>query len=300
MTGASRGIGKASAVELARRGYDVAVTARTVADGEGRDHSGTVKQVDDSPLPGSLAATVDEIERAGGAALAVPADLLDRASLGAAVATVLERWGRVDVVVHSGRYVGPGDMDRFLDTPIDTIERQIEANVVAPLVIDKLVIPGMIERGWGMIVDITSAAGYADPTTAADGYGLGYGMGYGVSKGGFHRVAGFLDVELRDQGIYSFNVHPGLVRIERIAQLMADMGFDDVGASPEVIAAVVGWLATSDEAPALSGTTIEAQYFCHQRGLMPGWGGPTFNDNHIAYDQSGAVLARYEAALPRP
>ena len=63
---------------------------------------------------------------------------MDRASLGAAAATVLERWGHVDVVVHNGRYIGPGHMDHFMDTPIELIEKQIEANCIAPLILDKL------------------------------------------------------------------------------------------------------------------------------------------------------------------
>ena len=53
--------------------------------------------------------------------MAVQADLLDPASLGAAAAKVLERWGHVDVVVHNGRYIGPGHMDRFIDTPIELL-----------------------------------------------------------------------------------------------------------------------------------------------------------------------------------
>src|ERR1700722_1526433 len=193
VTGASRGIGKAVAIELARLGYDVAVTARTVNAGEQREHSSTISATDLSPLPGSLSETAALIEKEGQRALAVPADLLDRASLGAAVATVLERWGRIDVVVHNGRYIGPGHMDQFLDTPIELLEKQLEANLIAPLIIDKLVLPSMIEQGGGTIVNIASAAGYADPLKPA-GLG-GWGMGYGVSKAAFHRIAGFLAVE---------------------------------------------------------------------------------------------------------
>ena len=72
ITGASRGIGRACAVELAALGYDVAVTARTVREGERRDHSSTLRAVDDSPLPGSLEAVVSQIEALGQRALAVP------------------------------------------------------------------------------------------------------------------------------------------------------------------------------------------------------------------------------------
>lgn len=65
VTGASRGIGKAVAIELARLGYDVAVTARTVNAGEQREHSSTISATDVSPLPGSLSETAALIEKRG-------------------------------------------------------------------------------------------------------------------------------------------------------------------------------------------------------------------------------------------
>jgi NAD(P)-dependent dehydrogenase (short-subunit alcohol dehydrogenase family) len=292
VTGASRGIGKAVAIELASAGFDVAITARTVNNGEQREHSSTISSTDVTPLPGSLSETAALIRDAGQEALAVPADLLDRASLGAAVASILGQWGRIDLVVHNGRYIGPGHMDRFLDTPIELLERQLDANVVAPLVLNRLILPSMIERGEGTIVNITSASGYGDPTKpAGDG---GWGMGYGISKGAFQRIAGFLAVELGDQGIRCYNVQPGLIATERIGQDMAKFGIPNRGAPPEVVSRVVGWLATNDEAPAFNGTTIEAQWFCHDRNLLDGWAGPTPMDNNIRYDDAAANLTAFE------
>ena len=77
----------------------------------------------------------------------VPADLLDAASLGAAAARLLDHWGAPDVVVHNGRYIGPGHMDRFLDTPIELLEKQIWGNVLAPLTLNKLLLPDD-DRAW--------------------------------------------------------------------------------------------------------------------------------------------------------
>jgi NAD(P)-dependent dehydrogenase (short-subunit alcohol dehydrogenase family) len=295
ITGASRGIGKACALELADAGYRIAITARTVHEGEQREHSSTLRDSDLSPLPGSLLGTVELIQQRGGTALAVAADLLDPASLGAAVATVLERWGRIDVVVHNGRYIGPGHMDRFLDTPIELIRKQMEANFMAPLMINKLVLPSMLERGEGTIVNITSGSGYGDPTKPA-GQG-GWGMGYGTSKGAFHRVAGFLAVELGDQGIRCFNVQPGLIATERIGQDMAKFGITNQGAPMEVMGKVVRWLCTDPEAEQYNGRNIEAQFFCHERGLLPGWEGPRVMDNSIRLDTSGADLQALEDEL---
>ena len=295
ITGASRGIGKACALELADAGYRIAITARTVREGEKREHSSTLRGSDLTPLPGSLEGTVELIQQAGGTALAIPADLLDAASLGAAVATVLERWGRIDVVVHNGRYIGPGHMDQFVDTPIDLIRKQLEGNFFAPLIINKLVLPSMLERGEGTFVNITSGSGYGDPTKPA-GQG-GWGMGYGTSKGAFQRVSGFLAVELGDRGIRSFNVQPGLIATERIGQDMAKFGITNQGAPMEVMGKVVRWLCTEPEADQYNGRNIEAQYFCHERGLLPDWEGPRLMDNNIRLDTSGADLLRLEQEL---
>lgn len=295
ITGASRGIGKACAVYLAKAGFDVALTARSVKPGEEREHSSTVASSNTKPLPGSLSETAALVEEAGRQALVVPADLLDRASLGAAAATVLERWGRVDVLLHNARYVGPGHMDRFLDTPIELLERHLEGNVLATLVLNKIFLPVMIEQGGGTVINMVSASGYSDPTEPA-GKG-GWGMGYGVSKGAMQRIVGFLDVELRDQGIRAYNVQPGFIATERIAADMGEFGFDSKGAPADVVAAVVAWLATDKEAPAFCGTTLEAQFFCHERGLLPGWSGPAPNTNTLRYDHAGAELERLEEEL---
>lgn len=269
VTGASRGIGRAVAVALAEAGFDVAITARTEQEGERREHSSTVRASDTSPLPGSLASTAAQIAAAGREALAVPADLLDLASVGAALDRVLEEWGRVDVVVNNGRYVGPGHMDRFLDTPIELIEKHLVANAVAPLHVLQRVLPGMLERGSGTVITITSGAGIADPPAPA-GAG-GWGMGYAVSKGAVHRVLGVLAVEHAGSGIRFFNLSPGGVATERLRADMAEFGFDGRGwAPPELIGAVVAWLATSEEAASLP-VELEAQELSRERGLYPEW-----------------------------
>ncbi len=273
VTGASRGIGKAIAVHLARAGFDVAISARTMQEGEIREHSSTVKSSNTKPLPGSLSATAELVVAEGGKALLVPADLTDRASLGAAVATVLGSWGRIDALVNNGRFIGPGHMDRFMDTPLDVIAKHVEGNFWAPLVLSRQVLPHMLERGSGSIVNITSGAAYADPHAAAgDG---GWGISYGSSKGALHRVAGILHLELHPQGINTFNVQPGFIATERMAADMADFGFDvSTGEPPDVVGAVVAWLCSDPAAADLSGTNVEAQEFCHERGLLPGWPGP--------------------------
>jgi len=220
--------------------------------------------------------------------------LADYASLGAAVARVEERWGGIDVLVNNGRYIGPGHMDLMLETPIDLLEKQVQANVLAIIVLCKLVVPGMIARGGGTILNITSGSAYADPTQPA-GKG-GWGLGYGISKGAMQRIAGFLNAELGEQGIRAYNVQPNLIATERIA---ADMGeFGIVGGAPaDVMGAVCKWIVEHpDEVPggAGGGVTIEAQYECWKRNLLPGWDGPEPNLSEIRYDLAGAEAVRIE------
>ncbi len=270
VTGASRGIGKAIAVDLGRAGYDVAIGARTRHEGEEREHSSTVASSNTRPLPGSLDSTAALVEQAGGRCLPVFLDLLDRVSLGTAVTTVMERWGRIDVLVNNGRYVGPGHMDRVMDTPVDLLDRHLEANVMAPIILTKLVLPQMVERGSGVIINLASSSGTMDPPSAAgDG---GWGLGYGMSKGALHRIAGILAVELGERGILAYNLSPGFIATERIALDMAAFGFDaSAGAPVEVVGAVAAWLATSPDARELSGQWIEAQDLCRRLGLLPDW-----------------------------
>lgn len=270
VTGASRGIGKSIAVHLARAGFDVAIGARTLHEGEEREHSSTVTRSDTRALPGSLDSTATLIEEAGQNALPVFLDLLDRSSLESAVATVFEQWGHVDVLVNNGRYVGPGHMDQILDTPIELIDRHLAANVLAPVVLTKLVLPSMLERGSGVIIDLASSSGTMDPPAPA-GRG-GWGLGYGMSKAALHRLAGMLAVELGDRGIRAYNLSPGFIATERIAIDMGAFGFDATAGAPvDVVGAVAAWLVTSPEAQQRNGQWIEAQDLCRQLGLLPGW-----------------------------
>lgn len=284
ISGASRAIGLACAAELAAAGFDVALTSRSLREGEdpaALDAAASLEQA-----PASLKAAVEAVEQAGARCLALPVELADPATVSAAVIRVLERWGRIDVVVHNGRYMGPGNMDRFLDTSLELLRKQMEANLFAPLVIDQLVLPQMIANGGGTLINMGSPAAYSSPLRPA-GAG-GWGMGYAISKGALQRVAGMLRAELGEQGIRCFNLQPGV-----IAETAGRRG-----APPAVAGKVARWLCADPDAGALNGQTIEAQPFCHERGLLPGWNGPQAEHAESAeYDLAGYNLQQLSQAL---
>ncbi len=270
VTGASRGIGKASAIALAQAGFDVVVTARTLREGERREHSSTVHRSDTRPVPGSLESTARDVRDCGREALVLPLDLLEPESLENAVSQTLERWGAIDVLVNNAVYTGPGNMDRLLDLPLELAERILRANVLAPLQLTQRVLPGMLERGSGAVINLTSHVAGADPP-APTGEG-GWGLGYAASKGAFHRMVGVLAVEHAGSGVRFFNVDPGFVVTEMMEMTLKEQGFEELrGAPPRVPGAVVAWLAGDPEAEALSGTTVMAQSLCRERTLLSDW-----------------------------
>ncbi len=265
MTGASRGIGRASAIALARAGFDVAVSARTVKEGDSRLPDGRA-------VPGSLESTVAEIEAAGRAGFAVPMDMLDHGSLVDGVAKVLDRFGRIDVLLNNAIYQGPGSMTPFLDLADDEMRRMFEGNVYAQLTVIREVIPAMVAQGGGVIMNMISATAHVTPPGKI-GAG-GWGMAYAMTKAAFERVAPLLCVEHGDAGIVAYSLDPGYVLTERAAMNDSGGRHSDhfTPAGPEVIGAAVAWLATDDAAPAeYGGRIVFAQREALKRGLIPDW-----------------------------
>jgi NAD(P)-dependent dehydrogenase (short-subunit alcohol dehydrogenase family) len=267
VTGASRGIGKATAIALAAKGFDLALGARTVHEGEGRDDA----RPDAEPLPGSLDETAAEIEALGVRALPVRMDLHERSSLTHGTQVVLDTWGRIDVLVNNAVDTGPGSMTTVADTTIEHYERKLEGNFLAQMVLIEAVLPHMLEQGEGVIVDITSAAGISDPPAPA-GQG-GWGLAYAASKAAFHRVAAHLAVEFGPRGILAFNVEPGMVMTEKMEINQRAMGLENKFpvAPPSVPASVVAWLCTDPAAAEHNGESFTAQKFAKDEGLHEPW-----------------------------
>lgn len=269
VTGASRGIGRGCALELAKKGFDVVLCARTVKEGQAFEHSSTVKKSDTTPLPGSLESVAKEIIALGRQALVVKLDLLARKEVEAAAETALRQWGRIDVLVNNARYIGPGHMDWFVDTPVELFDQHLQCNVLSPLLLCKLVIPAMRKQGGGVIINVTSAAGWHEtPNMLGAG---GWGLGYSVSKAAFNRIAPGLAKELKQFNIAVINLEPGFVGTERLAQDMGPFGFDVSKAlGVDVPGLTCAFLATHPTPLYYSGMNVFAPGFVVDHKLVDG------------------------------
>jgi NAD(P)-dependent dehydrogenase (short-subunit alcohol dehydrogenase family) len=269
VTGASRGIGKATAIKLAEAGFDVAITARTEREGEGRTEANSVRG--DDPIvaiPGSLETTAKEIEALGRRALPVRMDLLDVDAVVAAPRTVLEEWGRIDVLFNNAIFQGGATMDRILDLTAPAMEALVRGNYVHQVVLTQQVLPHMVERGSGRVINMVSGSARLDPIAPA-GEG-GWGIGYSASKAAFARVAGGINAEFAPSGVHAFNVDPGNVVTEKRKALRPEDAFEGEYGSepPEATGAAVAWLATSEEALDLLGKWIYAPKLARDRDLL--------------------------------
>jgi NAD(P)-dependent dehydrogenase (short-subunit alcohol dehydrogenase family) len=244
ITGASRGIGAESAVALARAGYRVAITARTLTDGESHDHVGS-----STALPGSLEATAAAVEKAGGEALCLRGDILEPHSMVAAAQAALAHFGRIDVLFNNAVYQGTGNIEPLLEVAEEQLWAIYQGNVFTPLALVKTLLPGMLERGSGTVLNMVSHSAFTDPPAAADKGG--WGFAYPSSKAALARMAGSLRAEHPDAGLRVFNLEPGLVMTE----VMRLAGIDDAvmarfkPCTPAAIAAVVTWLADNEPPP---------------------------------------------------
>jgi len=157
---------------------------------------------------------------------------------------------------------------------VEQMEAKLRANVVAQLILVQAVLPGMLERGGGTIVDVTSHTATADPP-APVGQG-GWGLAYAASKAAFHRFAPLLAVELGDRGIRAYNVDPGYVVTERQQVNASALGLAGRyrGAPPLVPAAAIVWLAEHPDEME-NGRTVRAQKLALTHGLHPEWRAPS-------------------------
>jgi len=179
ITGASRGIGRATALRLARAGAALALAARTEPD---------------------LSAVAEIIHRLGMEALVVPTDVTDDQQLETLVDATLARFGHIDLLVNNAG--GGPPRTPIVKTRLTAWEWTLRVNLWATMVLTKLVLPSMIERRSGTIVNICSLAGL----TAKAGEAI-----YAAAKFGVRGFSQSLFEEVREYGIKVSTICPGYV-----------------------------------------------------------------------------------------
>jgi NAD(P)-dependent dehydrogenase (short-subunit alcohol dehydrogenase family) len=260
VTGASRGIGRAVAVDLAARGHDLVITARSVDGGATFDGTSRGDDLAGTPLPGSLHETAAACRAADPTCrvLCVAMDLAVEESVRAAARSALAEYGRVDALVSNAIYQGPGVNDPFLDLPVDLLRRVIEGDAVAPMILLSELLPTMVASGSGVFVHLTSGAATLVPR-APTGRG-GWGVAYAMAKGAAHRIAGVLHAEHFADGIRAYCVNPGHVTTDVMRQRAERAGREVTGHGPDDTVTTIAWLLQgSDDAVASSGQEVVAR-----------------------------------------
>ncbi|PYN19380.1 MAG: 3-hydroxyacyl-CoA dehydrogenase [Candidatus Rokuibacteriota bacterium] len=180
VTGAGRGIGRAIALRLAADGLAVAVAARTA------------DQVDDT------------VRAAGRGALALVLDVTDAAAVAASVERTARELGPVDVLVNNA---GLAESAPFVKTEPELWDRHFAVNVRAPYLLARAVLPGMLARRWGRVINVASLAGL---------FGSPYVTAYTASK---HALVGFtraLATEVSGKGVTVNALCPGFVATDLV------------------------------------------------------------------------------------
>lgn len=268
ITGASRGIGAATAEAFGRAGWRVAIAARTHADNQPLAHQ--LRRPDGQLLAGSLATTAAAVQASGAEVFAHAMDLMDTASMDTALDAVLAHFGRIDLLINNAVYQDREINAMLLDLDDDALQRTLLGNVVAPFHLARRLLPTLLAQGGGQIINVCSGVGEKDPPVAANQGG--WGFAYGASKAGLARLAGCINREHGDQGVRAFSVNPGLVTTEAVAATLGDDGVlaQRYGAmAPGAIAASLLWLATDPGAAALARkpTLIELQALVREHTL---------------------------------
>jgi NAD(P)-dependent dehydrogenase (short-subunit alcohol dehydrogenase family) len=257
VTGASRGVGKRIALQLAEEGATLVLAARTVRSGEGA-------------YPGSIEETAAEVRKRGGDALPARCDLTVVEDTENLCRTALERFGRVDILINNAFYNNPQHYNMFLDIDLETWNKCWIGNVLSPIIACKMLLPGMIERRKGIIINLTSPVGWSD--TAAPGLPGKGGVAatYGTTKAALHRFTHNLAKETGLHDIPAINLDPGFSVTERMEVETFNRGGIALtgGHTPDVPGVAVRYLCTCANAMVFNGKMIYSPDFVLEHGLM--------------------------------
>lgn len=197
VTGAGRGIGRALAAGLVAAGWSVALLGRTRENLEE-----TARLI--APTDASAADTGGAEDGGSPRIVVVPADVVDREAVREAVTTAERELGGIGLLVNCAGVIEDAEVP-FADDDVEDSWRVVEVNVRGPMLVTHAVLPGMLERGGGRVVNVNSGAAYRPGTSYT---------GYGISKGALARLTALVDAQYRDQGIRTFDLAPGVVRTD--------------------------------------------------------------------------------------
>ena len=210
ITGAGRGIGKGIALAFAGQGCDVAAAARTQSE---------------------VAVTAEEVRKHGRKAVALTCDVGDDASVQAAVDAALAEFGRIDILVNNAGYAC---LKPFTDLTPDEWQRSLDINLTGAFRCIKAVLPSMIERRSGRIINISSVAGLKPISDQS---------AYCASKFGLNGLTKVLAMELRPYGIAVHAICPGGVDTRLSREAMPERDKTN-WLKPEDVAHTALYLAT--------------------------------------------------------
>jgi 3-hydroxybutyrate dehydrogenase len=198
VTGGASGMGRATALALAEAGAHVAVGSLVVS------QRGAVLKDQNcfTPADGALDSAKAEIESRGVRALAMALDVCSQDSVTAGYRSVIEAFGKIDILINAA---GSSVRKFMVDHPDQLWQRMLDVNLTGPYRTIKLCLPGMIERGWGRIVNFAS--------TAAN---VGYPMhsAYCAAKSGLLGLTRCVALEGAAHGVTCNAINPGFVATE--------------------------------------------------------------------------------------
>mgnify|MGYP000504191150 CR=1 FL=1 len=232
VTGASRGIGKAIALALAREGADVVVTARS---SEGAP----------SKLPGTIEETARLIQEMGRRALAVPCNVADESQVEELARRTLDEFGRVDILVNNAGVSYPAP---FLETPIRRWDLVLNVNLRGTVLCCMAFLPHMVQRGQGKVINVSSGAVNAEMAAQV---GL---LSYSVAKAAIEQLTRGLAVEVAPKGVAVNCLRIDMsVVTEGWTYLNPDRDYSD-WEKPETVAEATLWLAARE--PSFTGRVL--------------------------------------------
>ncbi|MCC2320260.1 SDR family NAD(P)-dependent oxidoreductase [Cellulomonas xiejunii] len=228
VTGAGRGIGRRLALALAREGYALGLVART------RER---------------LEEVADEARALGAPVTVAAADLVDATAVADAVARVeagLASQGGIGLLVNNAGVIEHAELP-FAADDVEDVWRVVETNVRGPLLATHAVLPGMLARGGGRVLNMNSGAGHRAMTSYT---------GYAISKGALARLTTQLHRQYADAGIRVLDLAPGVVATDMTAAMPVHAERTDWTSPQEVAALVLGFAA--GDLDALSGRFVRA------------------------------------------